>query len=890
MLESQYPTGSPGSERIDITESTDLRIPTTPKLSRSPRLARSPQMTSPLPSSPLPSTPLPKTPSTDDLCFVDSRLSSPTTPKMRTPSAFCNDFDAGEENIPPKGLRSPRRALFPSSSPRKNLALTLAQESIFKPELPTDIQVIVDSRPASIRHDLHGFEAKTYKEFWMISTEETQVYRDWNTLEFEKQSRLFELFNNLLRIRFNMRRVIDHYGPAFKHTPGLTANQDADYNKTFVPLESLYHYLDRFVIRKMLPLYEHQMFVDDHAVAKVSSKWFRQVASQYTYISRSVVYLARLAANDTVRNWIADVELQDTAANDNRFAPSARELFSSYFIKLFTPMTLIFRDLQKVYVKTDQLDLLESMKQIAATLDQINSTSDYTTDLDNKIALNQNVVCADYLYLEMVDLFSPERHLRPAFEMESKHGIQWGRCQLVLCDNYLLPLAERKTGDAQLYLAKPPIALQYISYHSDQIDDQTYSLVVRDCGNEITYTFRTLKDQQMPKIQLDNFVKDLNSAREALLDSMSAYNATPISGSCFMAPIEKKPVEDPYKPDGPFAVRPLRIDTSITTAEPLCASSFVQRLQRFWIVGATDGIYVGKQGDENSWYNVCRLTRVSRIHVLEEGIILCQSGDKLLQGTINDVFSAYKAGARCDSQFKEVQKHIQGYELALQKFRKGPIMLTSRFIFCWKDKKIKYSPFTAEDGWNTEFKSIKAAANVKAIYGLEPTHFIVCHDTDEGPIFYLSNLSSLTNTQLPNEDDEMHIRKKMQHPVGAFRLSQANSYEIMLVYTRYCILVSYDSTTRSFKRSRDSILRFNCDCTEASFNELDGTLFACGERGLEAWHIPSRNEETRPQCVASFLGQDAHFLGQDPRALVMSFKAGSDLEPRHQLFQVRKAI
>ncbi|VEU24362.1 DEKNAAC105664 [Brettanomyces naardenensis] len=795
---------------------------------------------------------------------------------------------ASNSSLPP--LPSYAAPPSPSSSRKSQLSRdpSISASSAVL-ELPLDIRIMVESRPSTIHYDFDGFEGKSYKSFWLLSDDEASSFEKWNRLEFERQNRLFEYFTNLLRIRFNMKRMVFHYGPAFEKSHGLTENVAADYRKTFSRIKDLYGYLDKLVSRKLKPAYEGHMFVNDRYVLKVSGKWLSNLAASYHYVSQGVVYLARLSANDTVREWIAEQEETDELAQSNRFAPSARELFTSYFIKLFTPLALIFKDLIKLYAKMEKPVQGEAVKQMYDILTQINTTSDHTTDLDNKISLNEHLVCKDVLYLEMVDLFNPMRHLSStSMEMEVSGKTSWSKCRLVLCDNYLLPLIHR---DSDLFLLKPPIPMQYLSYkvlNTNEGDETSPHLIVTDSGNEIIYELRMLKGQNMASIMINTFTKDLDKTRTAFFERMADGRTLKLINGCsFVSHTESRSVSKNGPPEWDLVTRAISVSNEasetnssllrpLSTTEPSCIDWFGVGNEDFLAIGANDGIYVGQQDSPLSWRRVCELTGVTRLDVLDNQTLICVANhEKLYKCAILDILPAYTGRYLCDRSFKVIQKHCREYELGFQDFRRGPVLVNTRHIFCWKDQKIRYSPLTIENNWTPEFKSMKATFNVLGVSVFYPNLFTVMNFAENMPIFYLSNLDSLTNTPLPSLDNDRDLQKRLkgQKPVASFKLSKERKvYETLLVYTNYGITVDCISKSQTFQRSRKEMMRFNFCCIDAAFDIDKSTLFVCGNQGLEMWHIPSGQalQESRPKLISCVTGRDVRLLNRTPGKITVS--------------------
>lgn len=827
------------------------------------------------------------------LSVRDEPLETPTSPLESRNSLTASMFSTG--SVSKRSSGSLKRGYGQSGS-------IISSSSVYKkPGLPLDIRIIVESRPSSIHHDFASFDGKTYKSFWMLSDKEAETFKNWDALEFERQSRLFEFYSNLQRIRFNMKRMVFHYGPEFKKAKGLTPNQQDDYRKTFIPIQALYKYLDKLVVHKLKPAYEGQMFVNDKYVLEVSRKWLTNVAAKYHYISRSVVYLARLSANENVRSWIAKEEQTDELASSNRYAPSAKELFSSYFIKLFTPLALILKDLTKLYGKMGKNERRETVLAMDEILQKINTTSDYTTDLDNKISLNEDLLCSDYLYLETVDLFNMNRHVKPgSLNMEVKRGVAWTKCKLVLCDNYLLPLLEKRHKETSLFLEKPPIALQYLTYRVIEPNDNNdpFQIVIKDCGNEITHLFRTPKDQKMPAIVLKTFTKDLDAFRTEMFNKLSdGFKLTLVNNWSFTTHEavnhgkDSKTYKPRLGPDASDRVK-LALDESrtrlqmpksasvhpLSVAEPLTGDVFRYSDNLYYAIGANDGLYIGQENLPMSWRRVSSLPSVTKLDIIDGTVLFLLSGDKLYKGDLINIMESYERMSGAEKCFKEVVKHCKGYTIGYQEERNGPVIMSSNFVFSWKDKKIKYGPINMENNYKPSVKSVKAVFNVNKVCVLSDKHFSILHYTEDSPIFYLSNLNSLTNTQMPqvDNDSEIRIRQKGQKPIDTFKMPgrTRNEYEILLVYSWYCIAVSYDSSQQAFTRSRNEIMLFNFECKGASFDSSSRILFICGNCGLEAWSIPSKEElksdrDIRPELVTCITGNHVRLLNDTNQKILL---------------------
>ncbi|KAG7859287.1 hypothetical protein KL939_002187 [Ogataea angusta] len=746
-------------------------------------------------------------------------------------------------------------------------------------ELPDSIRLIVDSRPSDQVHDLDYFDGAQYSAFWLITEDEAQTLTDWNSLEFHRQNAIFELFLLLRKFRINLKRMVVHYGPAFKEAKNLTADQKADFLKTFVPLAALYEYLEKLVRKRLKPAFDNHFFVNDRYVLDCLKNWLSKLERDYEYISRSMVYLAKIAANEQFREWIQVAEQTDELALGNNYLASARELFHSYLLQAFAPMRLMVLDLKKLYTKMDDDRLVALAQDIFDLLNKINKISDFTTDLDKKIKLNEKLVCTDYLYLEMVDLFNAKRKLRVPIDVNLRTAISSDSAILYLLDNYLLPLVKREHREASYLLNKPPIALQYLDYTVHEENGEK-TLILKDAGNCFTYNVRNER-VDAPTL-FNNFIKDIPKYKDELFTKLSkAYELKLINGTSFQIPvpyyeytvpsIEKRELDLVQQALAQSKFKPYSVPP-IANTQVLSIDTFRRGKELFFVVGTADGLYMGKHDQPATWKKICSYPDAVKITIMHEDMGFVLLKDKLYKVDTKDIYECYEQNMMCNSRLYQIAKGVNSFEVGPQTIRRGPIVMECDILFCWTDKKIMFSIVTASNGWKLKFESMRPTFKVLGLQLLYPTDFVISHINESNPIFYLSNLNTMGNTQLNKTDSQRDLKSRIrgQRPIAAFKQfvnDKHTDYDLLLVYSRYCMFVKY-SKEQIVSISRTEILRFGFEVQDATYDSYEQILVVCSEQNVEIWKI-FRDRQAKSELIGCVIGSQARLLNKTPGKIII---------------------
>ncbi|ODV83358.1 hypothetical protein CANARDRAFT_203521 [[Candida] arabinofermentans NRRL YB-2248] len=815
------------------------------------------------------------------------------------------DKSAGSSQSSSSGKKS--NGSSSSSSKASRTSRVIGASPILKQNLPTDVMIIVDSRPPGMKHNLDKFDGKQYTEFWHLETEESRKLIEWNKLEFHRQNRIFELFLVLRRFRVNLKRMVTHYGPAFKNAKNLTPNHNADYQKTFIPLNALFDYLEKLVSKRLAPAFDNHFFVNDKYVLEVFRNWIVKLESDYEYISRSLVYLAKVSASESVKDWIERVSKEDPFAINNQYLASAKSLFLSYFLQVFGPIRLMFVDLLKLYQKLEDQQAIDLATEIRDHLSKINLISDYTSNLNTKIDLNEKLVCTDYLYLEMVDLFNKDRKMRVPIDISSKSISTWDPSILYLLDNYFLPLAKSESRGSVVYtLNKTPIALQYMTAEA-QSDGTPKYLSIKDSGNRTSHIFRFEKKDS--PTAFTNFVKDLPIYRTELFKKLNnSHELKLINGTSFLKDVVKDPFPmppiEPQELDPVFnAIQLAKFKPNsmppIAATEVLCIDCFIMSSEWHFIVGASDGLYMGRPDQPTTWKKITSHHDVKKLIVLDHSMCFFQSGDSLLKVPISALVKAFLDNVQAQSSCEVVKKMINSFEIGSQQVRQGPYKLDSPFLFCWKDRKIEFTAVTKETKYRINFKSMKATFAVTGLQFLYPDEFVISHVSEANPIFYISDLNSMANTHIHKNDEEdkdFKARLRNQKPIATFKYPLSNSpgvsgdYDFITVYSKSCMFVTFNKENKTYSRSRNEIIRFNFNCVQAVFDPQDGSLILVGEQNVEIWNI-HQDRQVKSELTSCFVGASVRILSTVPGKVIFSVvqgKSGMNGRENQLILHLRK--
>ncbi|GMG22048.1 unnamed protein product [Ambrosiozyma monospora] len=251
------------------------------------------------------------------------------------------------------------RASNPSTS-----SMNVSYSSVSRSNLPTEMKVIVDSRPRNMVHDMTTFDNLLYAEFWRLTGPDAVTFKKWDDVEWLRQRMIFQYFVMLKKLRANVKRMVGHYGVEFKKAKGLTKNQESDYQKAFIPLAVFGKNLEDLVVSRLKPVYDNNFFVDDKYVIEVLLEWFTKLEQYHEYFFKSMVYLATLSRS--ILPWIEEAEKTDEDRN-NRYLVRAEDLFTFFFLKHFNPLYLMAVEMKKIYVRNHE----DKMAEMAARLSKV---------------------------------------------------------------------------------------------------------------------------------------------------------------------------------------------------------------------------------------------------------------------------------------------------------------------------------------------------------------------------------------------------------------------------------------------------------------------------------------------------------------------------------------
>ncbi|GMG55176.1 unnamed protein product [Ambrosiozyma monospora] len=270
--------------------------------------------------------------------------SSASTPIKKTQSRNLSTSSASTSGSSPMSPYSPNSSLFTSSeddrsspasslnevttcdnidSPSPTSTISLHPESEYEsdsesvsdtePEyeskplfLSSEVKSIVDNLPEGLTHSMSKFDGKQYPEFWHLTQEDCRTLTQWNELEFKKQGKIFEFFLLLKRIRFNTKRMVNHYGPGLLNGSGsgggwngngkLSSKHLKACKLAFDSLSDFNADLKKLVVFQLKPCYDYTFFVNDYQVLKIALSWFGELAgscpasSALTFKSKSSSY------------------------------------------------------------------------------------------------------------------------------------------------------------------------------------------------------------------------------------------------------------------------------------------------------------------------------------------------------------------------------------------------------------------------------------------------------------------------------------------------------------------------------------------------------------------------------------------------------------------------
>ncbi|GME96857.1 unnamed protein product [Ambrosiozyma monospora] len=345
--------------------------------------------------------------------------------------------------------------------------------------LSPDVVAIVSKHSTGDKfHDLEDYKYVNYSVFWGLSKDETRTMVQADKLGYEEQNRLFEVYSYLLRMRFNVNRIVNHYGELFRKAEGLTTDQNEDYNKVFTPLSSFGKSLDHVILDKLKPEYDNVMIVDGKYVIKVIRRWLQRLNRYFASFSKAIIYLVKLSTTASVRQWIGSIEENDPMAHP--LAANVKLLFTTYFLTFLAHLRKIIEDLNKTYTKMNKKRMVELTSETFEILTQMNKATDNNANLDKKIKLNDKLHCSDYVYMEIVDMFDNSRKLNePVEDVDIFVAGHWQGATLAVLDNYFLPLLKEQKpkefkdpNDLITTLRTPPAPIQYVIHEETVLNNE----------------------------------------------------------------------------------------------------------------------------------------------------------------------------------------------------------------------------------------------------------------------------------------------------------------------------------------------------------------------------------------------------------------------------------
>lgn len=808
----------------------------------------------------------------------------------------------------PTSANASRRASSQFLSPIKissnnNSADSLSTDPNF---LPINMKIICNSRAEHNIHSITGFSNAGYMEFWNLTPEEGKIYKDWNKLQFETQSLVFEIFTNLKKIRFNLHRLIFIYGLEFKET-GLIS--DSVYDKTFEVLQEFYYFLDKLVVKKLKPLFDDHFFVDDSKVLKILTNWFKQLKLQYHHISCSVVYLSKLSSNEDVKSFIVGISKKDIENSSNRSAVAPVELFNSYFVKLFTSIELLFDRIKSIYKESNNMKNFESAENLQNIIKTINNISDTTSDLEKKIAFNEQLSYKteiDFSHMEMVDMFNQKRKSKEPLKLEIKiNNLNWMDVLLAPFDNYLVILQIKSNSIKDEYVMhKIPIAIQYLEIDS-YVDGNYKIVIIKDIGNKSNYHFRKLND--ITVAILDRFLKDLQNLKNEFWKNMKENTRIDLKVFNTGSFIRKAENYEPFKlssiPIEHNIVKHAIEQTRRKSAnhenydefEPILAE--VQACDyftytnygitdRLCIFGTSLGLFIGKASDYKSIYKVHQISNVKKIIVLNNDVVFCICNGSLYHLSIDKLYQTYKNKfPPCDiNVFIENKRNISDFTVGYQSSIKG---VGSPYIFAWNNKIVYYTELLKENNFKFNWQSFKTHYNIVRLQTVYANNFAVGHIIENSAVWNLSKLSDIRALAL-NQLDIKDILKN-EVPIGIFPYpnEENNISEVLVVFSRFCTRMK--NVKGKYVQSDDEIIWFGLPCENASFDCEEKILITVGKQSVEIRSLFDSSAK-RSELIGCLSGSSFLLVNDMPGKAILRVQDidGNEEYKKQYIFKIRR--
>lgn len=741
--------------------------------------------------------------------------------------------------------------------------------------MPVEMEIIVNSRPTRNVHSLDTFDSQGYVEFWNLTESEGRTFKQWNKLEFERQNTAFEVFLHLRKIRFNLNRLVNVYGAHFESNPKFSKS---DYDKTFGILKEFYNFLNRLVASKLKPLYDDNFIVPDAEILKLMRNWFRLLKSKYEYISGSIMYLTQLTSTPERKAWIKELAASDPDAN-NRSAVSCNELFSSYLIKLFTSVQLLFGRLKAIYAEMGDSYLENYAAQVEDLIKEINGISDSTSDLEKKISFNEKLsykTDINYSYMEMVDMFNPKRVAGDPITVEMKTKLSWCDARVILFDNYLVALKVKANPlnlkDKDGYVSSTrPIPLQYI--RMEYAEEGSYKVLrVTDGGNRAVFQFRRPND--FTSAVLDRFVKGVEAqVRELWKGLQGGVVLKPVCDGTFMGTGPQCSLEAIPQEFDPVSKLSRKKDVTAFGASLLAIEYFNRRdvtghYQRYCVGGTSDGIYAGLANTPGSWKRLYGVSNV-RAMALHDETLYALSERTLyeipMEKIYNDYYARASSGLRAptDSHLTNVSGFSLGYQA--DALGTGGI-----FLFVWDEKVVSYMDVST---MGAKWRQFRTNHRVMALHPVYANNFAVGQIVEEQAQWCVANLGELRFKSLVDFDVRDILRGET--PVGVFKFpnAQEDVSETLVVYTNFA--ARFKSVMGRYKLSSMHMVWFGTECYSAAFSNEDKVLYVCGRESLEMYRL-EENTGRKASLIGCLIGRGARLVNSQPGKVTLSMGWGDE--------------
>ncbi|TID16237.1 hypothetical protein CANINC_004236 [Pichia inconspicua] len=819
-----------------------------------------------------------------------------------------------QQMISPSGSPVKKSYFFDRTLSAKPSLTSLSTLEDVTNDLSLEMTIIYKSRAENNVHDFTSFRNQTYSEFWNLTAEEGKLYKEWNSLQFEIQSLIFEVFNNLKKIRFNLDRLVNIYGEELKNMGVISA---VDYDKTFEVLTELLLYLEKLLKRKLKPLFDNELFVDDTKVLKILTNWFKQLNSQYKHISASIIYLSKFSANSDFKDMLNLISKKDIENTSNRSAVAPNELFSSYFVKLFTSIELLFSRLKETYKKAQNFKNYELANNLESLMKEINNTSESTSELEKKIKFNEQLTFnseIQYSKFQMIDIFNPKRRSIEPLQLEMKTSLGWTKALIAPFDNYIAILLVKSSlmisKKEDFVVSRDPIPIQYLIYDT-LIENEYKFLFLTDVNNQQKYQFRKVNDVTVAI--MDRFLKDLSSLQnEFWLSPKLNQNLSVkmLNQDCFVSKVDTSAYSLDSIPNGCKFLRDL-FDSNLSlniisinndpdddedslkpTASVILSCDYFSykwdnnsHSEKLCILGTDSGIYMGAIDDPNSFRKVHQISNVKKILVLNNDVVLCLAHESLYRLSVEKLYTTFKFKLPiCDiNVFEENKRPVLDFTVGYQtsmKIEPGP------YLFAWNNKIVYYTCLTQSNEWKFDWQFFKTHYNIIKLQTVYANNFAVGHVVEGSAVWNLSKLSEIRSIALNDLFIKDILRNEIPIAIFPFPNEEENISEVLVVFSNFCTRMK--NVKGKYIQSTDEITWFGMKCESASFDCEEKILTTVNKQCVEI-RLLHENKQRRSELIGCFVGNNITLINDLAGKTVLKASEFSHGEYRKQVvFKIRR--